>query len=473
MDEVELALRAVTIPDEREMVEIFDELAHLPYSCFLDSSLLMPRYGNHSFIGFDPYLVLTTKGHNAVFRYRGGEERAHRMNPFDALRMALQSRRLPQEACPEGLPPFFRGGIGFLSYELGRVIEKLPEAAVDDLGLPELAFCLFDRVIAADHRTGLKALIVSGPDGTDTEPLIAEALSSIEPGAAGGAAGGPPQAETGTPLEFESGFTRAEYIEAVRKVKEYILAGDIYQANLSQRFSAPLLEPAWHLYRRLRRLNSAPFSAYLNFGGFAVASSSPERFLKVRGRRVETRPIKGTRPRSSDPARDARLKEELLSSEKDLAELSMIVDLERNDLGRVCEYGSVEVAEHAALESYATVHHLVSTVVGNLHEGRDIIDLLKATFPGGSITGAPKIRSMEIIDKLEPTERSVYTGGIGYLGFDGNHDVNVAIRTMIISGGRAYFQVGGGIVADSDPEAEYQETLDKGKAMFESITGSR
>ena len=470
---MELELQAIALSDAREMVEIFDELAYRPYSCFLDSSLLMPRLGDHSFIGFDPYLVLTTKGHDTAFRYRGGEETAHRANPFDALRAALNSRRLPEEARPPGLPPFICGGIGFLAYELGRAIEKLPGAAVDDLGLPELAFCFFDRVIAADHTTGEKTLIVAVPAGEDPEPLIAESLSLIRPGAPGSATGGPPQAEPGTQLEFYSGFTRAEYVEAVRKVKEYILAGDIYQANLSQRFSAPLLEPAWQLYRRLRRLNPAPFSAYLDFGDFAVASSSPERFLKVSGPRVETRPIKGTRPRSADPVEDARLKEELLSSAKDRAELSMIVDLERNDLGRACEYGSVEVEQHAVLESYATVHHLVSTVVGNLHEGRDMIDLLRATFPGGSITGAPKIRSMEIIDELEPTERSVYTGGIGCLGFDGNHDINVAIRTMIISGGRVHFQVGGGIVADSDPEAEYQETLDKGKAMFESITGSR
>jgi len=470
---MDLELASVAIDDGREMVEIFDELAHRPYSCFLDSSLLMPRFGDHSFIGFDPYLVLTTKGHDAVFRKRGGDETLRRVNPFEALSTALKSRRLPVEARPPGLPPFICGGIGYLAYELGRVIEKLPGTAADDLGLPEIAFCFFDRVITCDHTTGEKTLIVAVPVGEDPEPSIAESLSLIEPGASNGANGGPRQAEPGTPLEFDSGFTREEYVEAVRKVKEYILAGDIYQANLSQRFSAPLVEPSWQLYRRLRRLNSAPFSAYLNLGGFAVASSSPERFLKVTGSRVETRPIKGTRPRSADPTEDARLADELLSSKKDRAELSMIVDLERNDLGRVCEYGSVEVEEHAVLESYATVHHLVSTVVGNLHEGRDMIDLLRATFPGGSITGAPKIRAMEIIDELEPTERSVYTGGIGYLGLDGNHDINVAIRTMIISGGRVYFQVGGGIVADSEPEAEYQETLDKGKAMFESVTGSR
>jgi para-aminobenzoate synthetase component 1 len=272
-------------------------------------------------------------------------------------------------------------------------------------------------------------------------------------------------------MEFLSNFTRRGYLEAVRRVKEYILAGDIYQANLSQRFQAPLREHPWMLYRRLRRLNAAPFSAYFNLVQAQVCSSSPERFLRGDGVRVETRPIKGTRPRSPDPGEDRRLAEELAASPKDRAELSMIVDLERNDLGRVCSYGSVRVEEHAVIEHYATVHHLVSTVTGELHEGKDVVDLLRASFPGGSITGAPKIRAMEIIDELEPHARSVYTGSIGYLGYDGGFDLNVAIRTVIVKGNTAYFQVGGGIVADSVPEDEYQETLDKGKAIFQALSG--
>lgn len=480
----ELDLVAVELDDGREMVEIFDEVAHLPHSCFLDSSLLMKRFGEHSFIGFDPYLVLKTRGYEAVFDYRDGRIERREMNPFDALKAALGERVLGRSERHEGLPPFLGGGIGYLSYELGRYVEHLPVSVEDDLGLPELAFCFFDRVVAADLRSGRKWLLASVPRGENPTPVIDRALEQIAPGAAPrdafdlhrAPAGGesraavPPQAKPGTALEFESGFTRDEYLEAVSAVKEYILAGDIYQANISQRFSAPLVEPAWSLYRRLRVLNAAPFSAYLNFGDFAVASSSPERFVKVKGRRIETRPIKGTTRRSEDPVEDERYKRELLDSAKDHAELSMIVDLERNDLGRVCDYGSVVVEEHAVLESYATVHHLVSTVSGNLHRHRDVIDLLKSSWPGGSITGAPKIRSMEIIDELEPTARSVYTGGIGYLGFDGTHDINIAIRTMIISGGRVRFQVGGGIVADSDPEAEFQETLDKGKAMFAAVT---
>ena len=274
----------------------------------------------------------------------------------------------------------------------------------------------------------------------------------------------------GGKTEFSSNFTHEEYIAAVKRIKEYIVAGDIYQVNLTQRFTCGLKRHPWEMYRRLRRINAAPFSAYLNFGDGHVCSSSPERFLKVEGNRVETRPIKGTRHRSSDPREDLRLQEELLASRKDRAELSMIVDLLRNDLGRVCEYGSVKVEEHAVLESYATVHHLVSTVTGTLHAGQDQADLLRATLPGGSITGAPKIRAMQIIDELEPTRRSVYTGSLGYFSFGGAVDTNIAIRTFIVKGGRGYFQVGGGIVADSSPQDEFEETLHKGKALFETLS---
>lgn len=470
---VDCELEVVLLEDDREMADIFDEVSQRPYSCFLDSSLAMPRLGCHSFIGIDPFLVLTARNGTTRFDYRSGRQEVCRdVDPFEALRIALGQRKMHDEADFEELPPFVGGGIGYLAYELGRNIESLPQTVEDDLRLPELAFCFFDRVIAQELESGRKFLIVSPSTAGDSTRMIEETLREIRPTGGNQTTTGPAEAPAGTPLIFESGFTREDYLGAVKRVKEYILAGDIYQANLSQRFSAPLLEPAWKLYRRLRVLNAAPFSAYLNFKDFAVASSSPERFLKVNGRMVETRPIKGTRPRSDDPAADERLAEELLNSAKDRAELSMIVDLERNDLGRVCEYGSVEVTEHATLESYATVHHLVSTVVGCLHEGRDMVDLLRATFPGGSITGAPKIRSMEVIDELEPTVRSVYTGGVGYLGFNGCHDINIAIRTAIIHGGRVYFQVGGGIVADSDPEAEYQETLDKGKAIFETVTAS-
>jgi para-aminobenzoate synthetase component 1 len=266
-------------------------------------------------------------------------------------------------------------------------------------------------------------------------------------------------------LQLQSNFRHDDYVSAVRRAKEYIAAGDIYQVNLSQRLSAPLATTPLDLYRRLQASNPSPFAAYFETPDGAVVSCSPERFLQVRGREVETRPIKGTRPRGATPEEDARLAAELQASEKDQAENVMIVDLERNDIGRVCEFGSVHVPDLFALESYATVHHLVSTVRGTLRPDCTALDCLRACFPGGSITGAPKVRSMEIIEEIEPTRRGVYTGVIGYLCFSGDMDVNIVIRTAIVKSGTAYFQVGGAIVADSDPEAEYQETLDKGRAM--------
>ncbi len=456
---------------ETSPVEIFDGVAHLPYACFLDSSLLMPRFGMYSFIGFSPYMTLRTRGRKAVFSYRNGRVQTFYIDPFEALRKALSEIQIDPTSVPEELPPFTGGAIGYLAYELGRYIEKLPNTVVDDLNLPEAFFCFYDKVICIDHASEKKFLIATLPPGEN--PRVA--FSGIETAILNReshkthALEKKKDSET---MKFECTFTKKRYIEAVKRVKEYILSGDIYQANLSQRFSCPLKEDPWSLYRRLRVVNAAPYSAYLNLGSFAIASSSPERFLRVRGREVETRPIKGTIKRLDDPGLDSIQKEKLLSSVKDRAELSMIVDLERNDLGRVCAYGSVKVTEHAVLETYAKVHHLVSTIVGTLEEGKDIVDLLRASFPGGSITGAPKIRSMEIIDELEPTVRSVYTGGIGYLGFDGNHDINVAIRTMIIANGKIHFNVGGGIVADSDPEAEYEETLDKGRALFSAIAGT-
>ncbi len=458
-------LKVALLPDVAGMEDLCHSVAHLPYTAWLDTSLPMANLGRYSFLGWEPWLVLTSRGRECVLEYRSGKREHVEADPFKVLRDILQRHR---QHSLEGFPPFLSGGIGYLAYELGRLIERLPGRAVDDLGLPEMAFGFYDQVVAYDHVSGETWLATSTASG---EGLTAEERWER---ARDALAASPPAYEgngNGRDVDFSCGFTRPDYLEAVRRVKEYILAGDIYQANLSQRFSAPISEHPWAIYRRLRRLNTAPFSAYLNFGPVQVCSSSPERFVRIDGDRVETRPIKGTRHRGRDAAEDRRLAEELLASPKDRAELSMIVDLERNDMGRVCSYGSVQVEEHAVIESYATVHHLVSTVAGQLHPGRDVVDLLRASFPGGSITGAPKIRSMEIIDELEPTARSIYTGCIGYLGFDGRADLNIAIRTMLVKGPQAFFQVGGGIVADSVPEDEYQETLDKGEAIFHTLQG--
>jgi para-aminobenzoate synthetase component 1 len=271
-------------------------------------------------------------------------------------------------------------------------------------------------------------------------------------------------------VALRSSFTHKDYLAAVARVREYIFAGDIFQANLSQRFEAPLDEPTWTLYRRLRTRNAAPFAAYLDFPDGVVLSASPERFLRVDiGGHVETRPIKGTRPRGISPEHDSALGVALAVSAKDQAENLMIVDLMRNDLSRVCAPGTVRVSELFGLEHYATVHHLVSTVVGDLTAGTNALDLLRVSFPGGSITGAPKVRAMEIITELEPSERGVYCGSIGYWSVTGALDSSISIRTMVAVAGRVYFSAGGGIVADSDPEQEYRETLDKARGMIDAL----
>ncbi|MBC7106739.1 MAG: anthranilate synthase component I family protein, partial [Firmicutes bacterium] len=326
--------------------------------------------------------------------------------------------------------------------------------ARDDLGLPDLYLAFYDVVVAVDHLKGEVYAASNGlaPGGGPDARRAARRLEALRRRFTATAPGG--RTAPGVPDRPASGpgpacerdlarlgigfhFTRAAYCAAVRRAREYIAAGDIFEVNLSQRLEAPLEASPWLLYRTLRAVNPAPFAAFLNFPEAAVACASPERFLRLRGGLVETRPIKGTRPRGRTPEEDRRLRDELWNSEKDRAELTMIIDLERNDLGRVCAVGSVHVPELFCLEEYATVFHLVSTVRGRLAPGKDVVDLLRATFPGGSITGAPKIRAMEIIEELEPVRRGIYTGSIGWIGFDGDCDLNIVIRTIIVKGGRA------------------------------------
>ncbi len=270
---------------------------------------------------------------------------------------------------------------------------------------------------------------------------------------------------------LKSNFTKEKFKNSVRKIKNYIKNGDVYQVNLTQRFSGTTELSSYELYRDLRKISPAPFGAYLNFDSFHILSNSPERFIKCFDNKIQTRPIKGTRPRGKDKIEDLKLQDELLNSEKDKAELLMIVDLQRNDLGKISKVGTVKVPELFVIEPYANVNHLVATVEGELEEGKSCIDIIKATFPGGSITGAPKIRAMEIIDELENTKRNVYTGSLGYIGFDGSMDLNIAIRTIIKKDDNLYFQVGGGITWDSNEEDEYNETLYKAKSIMKALRG--
>ena len=450
--------------------QLFHVFKDRPYSCFLDSGMDPGRLGRYSFLSSNPFLVMKSHG-DEVALLIGDKKEVRKGNPFDIVGELL--RQYSFDGCPNDIP-FAGGAIGYFSYDLCHFIERLPTTAVDDLQLPECYLAFYNAAVVVDHGEGRSYLVATGFPELEEGKRLKKAretlrhLKSLLPDKI--------QSPEETKRDFvdegtvlKSNFSRKEYLKAVARAREYICAGDIFQVNLSQRFEADLNVLPYELYQRLRRINPAPFASYFNFEGMSIVGASPERFLKVRGDWVETRPIKGTRPRGKTEAEDSALAQELLSSEKDRAENIMIVDLERNDIGRVCRYGTVRVTETAILEAFPTVFHLTSTVVGRLSPGKGRIDLLKATFPGGSITGAPKVRAMEIIDELEPTRRSVYTGSIGYLSFAGDMDLNIVIRTIIIKNGRAYFQVGGGIVYDSEPEAEYQETLDKGKALIQAL----
>ncbi len=447
----------------------FEALAPGPFSFFLDSGMDPPRLGRYSFMGFDPFLVMRSRGDDITLITDGAEER-RKGNPFDILGELLEKYKIDTRDLPV---PFTGGAVGYFSYDLCHFIEKLPIKAVDDLNLPECYLGFYDAIAAFDHRENKTYIVSTGFPELEEEKRRRRAearlnelrnlvLLSPPPRPV-------PESQPLKRIELKANFSHEGYLAAVAKAREYIGAGDIFQVNLSQRFEAELNVQPYELYKRLRRINPAPFAGYLNFDGLNVAGASPERFLKVLGDLVETRPIKGTHPRGKTPEEDKVMAEDLLKSVKDRAENIMIVDLERNDLGRVCRYGSVKVTELAILETYPTVFHLTSTVVGRLRENKNRLDLLKASFPGGSITGAPKVRAMEIIDELEPTRRSVYTGSLGYLSFNGDMDLNIVIRTIIVKGGRAYFQVGGAIVYDSEPEAEYVETLDKGRALMQAL----
>ncbi|MFN3531049.1 MAG: aminodeoxychorismate synthase component I [Candidatus Brocadia sp.] len=434
---------------------------------FLDSALPVKGISRYSFLGFNPFLVMKAKQRKITLTDSNGALEIEG-NPFEHLRELLKQFSLKNTI--ESIP-FQCGIVGFFGYDLCHFIERLPSKAVDDIGLPDMYMGFYDTIVSYDNF--LNKCYVIGVDfglNNTLKSRMEHVVDVLCRKSDTGYESTYREPNPGIPeptLKFN--FTKELYINAIKRIKDYITAGDVYQVNFSQRIETHIDIPPYQLYKNLRSVNPAPFSSYLAFDDVAIISSSPERFLQVNARHVQTRPIKGTRPRGEDAKTDEVMKYALLSSPKDDAELTMIIDLERNDLGRVCDYGSVKVIERKVLEAYPTVYHLVSTIEGDLYERYDFIDLLKATFPGGSITGAPKIRAMQIIDELEPTQRSVYTGSIGYIGFNGNADLNIAIRTFIMKGKTVYFQVGSGIVADSNEEEEYEETLHKAKALIDSL----
>ena len=439
------------------LAELFAPLSRHPYAMLLLSGGDLDCAG-YSIMGWDPFLVFRAKGNHVVLEQ--GRQTASRLgNPFAVLSDLLGTLELPG---PPPLEPLSAGGMGFFAYDLKNHLERLPATVEDDLGLPELVLAFPRRLVLHDRRAGVfwqASLHYEDALGrlmTPEEGNISEKYTPM-----GAYQVGP----------LQSNFSRDAYIQAVARIREYIRQGDVYQVNLSQRFSFPLAGDSYSLFLQLFALNPAPFYAYLNCRDFQILSTSMERFLYRRGDYLETRPIKGTRPRGATSAEDEAMRRELAESLKDDAELSMIVDLLRNDLGKVCRARTVKVAEHKRLEAYQNVYHLVSIVTGRLRPEVNHADILEATFPGGSITGCPKIRAMEIIDELEPHVRHLYTGAIGYLGLHRNLDLNVAIRTAIVARGWGHFSVGGGVVYDSDEVAEYEETLHKGRTLFRLIEG--
>ena len=448
------------LPYRPDSAALFEAVADWPWAVFLDSGLHHVTQSRYDIIAARPYVRLVARGKLTEIHADGVT--LARDDPFALLRRHLA---MEPGAAGSGLP-FCGGAIGYFGYDLARRIERLPERTRDGEGMPDMAVGIYDWAVVVDHVERRTWLVGQGRDPeTDlqwnalvarfSEPIVERLRVPFRVTSA-----------------VASNMTPQRYARAFRKVHDYIVNGDCYQVNLAQRFSAAAEGDPWLAYQALRVINPAPFSAYLSTPYAAILSASPERFLRVDRGMVETRPIKGTRPRNAHPRRDAELAEALRASAKDRAENLMIVDLLRNDLSRNCATGSVRVPTLFDVETYATVHHLVSAVTGTLAPGRDAIDLLRGCFPGGSITGAPKLRAMQIIEELEPHRRGVYCGAIGYIGYGGEMDLNIAIRTLIYSHGEVRCWAGGGIVADSTAEEEYQETLDKAAAMLRLLQQS-
>jgi anthranilate synthase component 1/para-aminobenzoate synthetase component 1 len=455
---------------------VFERVRDGKDSFLLESVKGTDRIGRYSIIGSRPYRVFQSKGEEICLREGIYETRIHG-NPFKELRQLLRETPVSRIS---GMPFFTGGAVGMISYDAVHFFERLPRKALDDLGLPELYFMFLDTVVVFDHVARkvnlvhipmLRARSSKTSDHRRAYTAATERLKRLRRKVLS-----PPEqhhssrqkARVSFPVSANMG--KEDYMEMVRSAKEYIRAGDIFQANLSQRLTAEVGElDSYALYRVLREINPSPFAAFLDLPEFQLVSSSPERLILLKEGLVETRPIAGTRPRGKDREGDRAMSAELITNEKERAEHIMLIDLERNDIGRVCDYGTVQVDELMVLEEYSHVIHIVSNVRGRLHEDKDLFDLIRAAFPGGTITGVPKVRCMEIIDELEPVQRGPYTGAVGYLGFNGDMDLNIIIRTFVIKDGKAHVQVGAGIVADSDPEREYYETLNKADALLQAL----
>jgi anthranilate/para-aminobenzoate synthase component I len=461
-----------------------------PYSSLLESIKGPEKIARYSFAGAEPFLIFKVK--NATVELETNRRKTFSStSPLKKLKELLASYRVES---PEGLPPFLGGAIGIISYDFVHYFERLPKTVIDDLQIPDAHFLFFDTVIAFDHKDkktyiiscpGAGEIIVQGFNSLtvqksttwgDYYDLACEKINRLykKMEIASPRIVGTRNERTSSrfkkPIVIRHEMDKKNYMDIVKRAKEYIKAGDIFQANLSQRVSANIGNiDQWEIYKILSRINPSPFAAYIDMLDYQIASSSPERLLRFSGNTVETRPIAGTRPRGADAKGDMEMRTDLLLNEKERAEHLMLIDLERNDLGKISNYGTVCVDEFMITEDYSHVIHIVSNIKGTVAKGKNCFDAIRAAFPGGTITGVPKVRCMEIIDELEPVTRGPYTGSLGYISFTGTMDLNIIIRTFVIKNGVAYVQVGAGIVADSEPEKEYFETLKKAEALIKTL----
>lgn len=450
--------------DITNAAEAFDKVHHLPYSLFIDSADQSHQNSRYSYILCNPLETIESKGDQITIISREKLSTLRNQSPFKVLQDRLDSYDFGTDTVA-GLPPFQGGLAGLFGYDLGRALETMPSIAIDDPDMPDMAVGLYDQVIAFDHAQNQTWIITHARTELEAQMKEAVLMNNIS-------------APRRVPINFNpdvnwtAQFKPAAFKQRIEKVRDYVLQGDIFQANIAQKFKSTLpayFSPYAH-YMHMRQQTPAPFATYMNCGSIKISSCSPERFLTVdTENQVETKPIKGTAPRSDNPQKDAHNKEKLSRSGKDKAENIMITDLLRSDLSKVCDIHSVHVEELCALESFKNVHHLVSTISGKLDTGKTPLNTLEACFPGGSVTGAPKIRAMEIIEELEPTRRGPYCGSIAMIGFNGTLDSNILIRTLVYDNNTVSFQVGGGITAASDPDDEHQETLDKAAGIFESF----
>jgi len=441
-------------------------------SFLLESAAGGEQVARYSFLGYNPFLVVRGYGHEVEMYWQDGRRSTIEHGPFAALRSLLSEYSLPAHPA---MPRFCGGAVGYFGYDNVGLIEPVGLPPKDEIGLPDTYLQFMENIVVFDHLSHNLYLIVNRPvvDGMSPEMVEEAAINSLQDMTVKLAVSLPENDEvmanhTDTCMPVGN-FTKSEFVQRVNKVKEYIFAGDVFQVVLSQRFAVTIAEEPFAIYRRLRSISPSPYMFYLQFEDVTLVGASPEMLVRVEGKTVTTRPIAGTRKRGNNEEEDRVLESELVKDTKEIAEHVMLVDLGRNDIGRVAQYGTVKVKEYAKVERFSHVMHLVSEVTGELINGQGAMDALEACFPAGTLTGAPKVRAMQIINELETVKRGPYGGAVGYLDYTGNMDTCITIRTMVIKGGTAYIQTGAGIVADSVPEREYQETLHKARAMFATL----